>query len=58
MLLEKGKTGSFPFHCEHDTLYVMSDPNKFSVDELKHLGELGFHRGDDSNFYSYRFGSA
>jgi len=48
-----------PFHCEHDTLTVMSDPAKFTTDELARLDALGFHPGTyEETFTSFRFGSA
>ncbi|CDZ88981.1 hypothetical protein ACQR3W_21745 [Rhodococcus ruber] len=50
-----------PFHCEHDTLTVNSDPGCFSSDELAELEKLGFFAGseyDDQAFTSFRFGSA
>lgn len=50
-----------PFHCEHDTLTVCSDPSKFTREELARLEEIGFFAGseyDDESFTSYRFGSA
>lgn len=34
-----------PFHCEHDTLTVMADPEKFTAEELARLDKLGFHPG-------------
>lgn len=48
-----------PLHCEHDTLYVMADPEAFSEEELNRLDALGFF--PDANgvcFQSFRFGSA
>lgn len=48
-----------PTCCEHDELFVMCDPALVSEDDLVRLEELSFkpqHR--DSNFHSYRFGSA
>jgi hypothetical protein len=47
-----------PFHCEHDQLTVMADPDAFTSTELDRLKELGFEPGEDQTFYSFRFGSA
>lgn len=57
-VLAKHKIGPFPLHCEHDELTVMSDPMKFSDEELTQLEEWGFIPTDDECFKSYRFGSA
>jgi hypothetical protein len=59
MLLSKGRTDDIsPFHCEHDTLMVLADPEKFTEAELAELDAWGFHPDGDGGFYSYRFGSA
>lgn len=47
-----------PFHCEHDVLTVMANPEAFTVDEIARLETIGFHPGDEATFYSYRYGSA
>lgn len=48
-----------PLHCEHDILYVQSDPEKFSEKDLRVLDDLGFHPGEHGfGFESFRFGSA
>lgn len=49
-----------PFHCEHDTLYVSADPEKFTPDELAQLDAWGFFPDDEfgEGFRSYRYGSA
>lgn len=53
------KTGESPFHCEHDVLYVMSDPSKYSEEELAIFDYLGFFPSEENDcFMSYRFGSA
>ena len=57
-LLAKHNTGSDPFHCEHDELWVMSDPSKYTPEELAQLEEWGFFDHGDGGFKSYRFGSA
>lgn len=46
-----------PLHCEHDELWVMSDPTKYTPEELARLDELGFFVAEDG-FKSHRFGSA
>lgn len=57
-ILSWHKTGPFPLHCEHDELFVMSDPSKYSPEELSQLEDLGFFVNDDGGFSSFRFGSA
>lgn len=59
-LLEKHETtGCSPFHREHDELWVMSDPSKYTAEELAELDELGFRADEDYGcFKSFRFGSA
>lgn len=47
----------YPTHCEHDTMYVMIDPELVSDEDKARLDELGFSEGDN-NFYSYQYGSA
>lgn len=50
---------SSPLHCEHDTLYVMADPRKFTTAELLRLDELGFFSsGEGECFQSFEFGRA
>lgn len=56
-ILRRHQTGPFPTHCEHDELWVMSDPTKYSGEELAELDKLGFFVSDDG-FKSYQFGSA
>ncbi len=46
-----------PFHCEHDELWVMSDAEAFTPEEIAQLDELGFFV-DDGGFKSFRYGSA
>jgi len=58
-LLAKHSTSpGSPFHCEHDELWVMSDPEKYTPGELEKLDKLGFFVSEDGCFKSYRFGSA
>lgn len=59
-LLAKHKTNDVsPFHCEHDTLWVMSDPAAYTDAEIERLDQLGFFADDeDACFKSFRFGSA
>ena len=50
----------WPFHCEHDVLYVCCvDPERVSEADIAELDELGFHVDTecDGSFASYRFGS-
>ena len=49
----------WPFHCEHDVLYVMVEHKKVSEEDKKKLDELGFIPDDDAgHFKSFRYGSA
>ena len=49
----------YPTCCEHDTLYVLCDPEKVSQKDLHRLDALGFIADDaEHGFHSYRFGSA
>lgn len=57
-MLSWHKTGSFPFHCEHDELFVMSNPQAYAPEELAQLDELGFFVNSDGGFSSFRYGSA
>jgi hypothetical protein len=59
-LLARGQSdNSSPFHCEHDVLTVMSDPDEFTEEELARLSALGFDAGpDDGTFSSFRYGAA
>ncbi|PBC38522.1 hypothetical protein CJ179_38655 [Rhodococcus sp. ACS1] len=61
-LLSKHRTSEVsPFHCEHDQLTVLSDPSKYTPEELAQLDDWGFHFNEDAEdegFYSFRFGSA
>jgi hypothetical protein len=61
--IEIFRTGSVnktrPFHCAHDTLSVMADPESYSEDQVARLEDLGFLVDRDGEcFYSWRFGSA
>jgi hypothetical protein len=47
-----------PTHCEHDTLYVMIDPEDVSEEDKEKLEILGFSPNDMNGFSSYYFGSA
>lgn len=59
MLAEHQNNSISPFHCEHDELTVMADPEAFTAEELALLDELGFTPSSvDETFTSYRFGSA
>ena len=49
----------YPTNCEHDTLYVMVDPEGVSKEDKSKLAKLGFFvPGDGGCFVSYRFGSS
>lgn len=55
--VEKGSyQEKYPFHCEHDELYVNVDPQLVSQEDAAELETLGFHLGDEG-FISHRFGS-
>lgn len=43
LLMKHATDTAAPFHCEHDELTVMSDPSKYTRDELRQLDEWGFH---------------
>ena len=48
-----------PTCCEHDTLYVLVDPEKVTTADKTRLEALGFIAdADEGHFYSFRFGSA
>lgn len=55
-LLSKYEQPEYPFHCEHDVLYVYVDPEKFTKEELETLYEKGFFVEDD-HFESFKYGS-
>jgi hypothetical protein len=58
-MLAKGWSNEIsPFHCEHDTLTVMADPEQFSDVEMAKLKDWGFYPDNDGGFYSFRYGSA
>lgn len=58
-ILAQHPGGPFPLHCEHDTLYALCSPDRFTADELDKLKDLGFFIDEDEDcFKSYRFGSA
>ena len=48
----------YPFHCEHDKLYLWGiDPSEVSDNDLKELENLGFFVSEDDGIISYRYGS-
>ena len=59
-IFKKYKNPGYPFHCEHDMLYVMVEGDEVTDEEdRKRLEELGFIVDEDtSNYVSFRFGSA
>lgn len=60
LLAREAYERSSPLHCEHDVLYVSSDPEKFTQEELDQLDEWGFSPDEENGigFSSFRFGSA
>lgn len=60
-LLAKGENNDLsPLRCEHDVLYVMADPSRFTADEIEQLEDCGFlvDDVDGGAFFSYLYGSA
>lgn len=59
-LMSKGQANEIsPTHCEHDEMWVMADPSKFTEEERVKLESLGFFEDEDErSFRSFRFGSA
>lgn len=50
----------YPFHCEHDYLYVDINPELVSEEDKAALDELGFFIDEEyggDGFGSYRYGS-
>jgi hypothetical protein len=57
ILLKYGNP-KYPFHCEHDYLYVNIQYELVSEEDLKTLDELGFfHDEENDGFGSFRYGS-
>ena len=50
---------SYPFHCEHDTLYICGvGTENVPEEDLQRLEELGFHTDSiTEGFYSFKYGS-
>lgn len=51
---------TYPFHCEHDTLYVCGvEVDKLSEEELSTLDDLGFfpHSEWENTLMSFKYGS-
>lgn len=54
---------NYPFHCEHDVLYVdvspnvVSDKDKLRLEQLGFLDGTGSEDGFENGFYSFRYGS-
>lgn len=57
-ILARYDNPSRPLHCEHDTLYVMVDPDIVDPGDKAKLDALGLFDGGDGYFKSFRFGSA
>ncbi len=49
----------YPFHCEHDVLYVWGiEPSEVSEEDLAELDNLGFFVSEDNEgFISFKYGS-
>lgn len=60
MLLSKGQSNeNDPTQCSHDQLTILSNPARFSPEEIEKLEAWGIHaEQDEEYFYSFRFGSA
>jgi hypothetical protein len=59
MIFRKYGNPTYPFHCEHDTLYIIDiDPKEVSNEDKEKLDNLGFFAGEEDCFVSYRYGSA
>lgn len=59
-ILQTGRTSNVsPTWCDHDKLWVMADPDKFTTDQIEQLDRMGFVADHaEGGFYSFRFGSA
>ena len=58
-IFRKYHTPAYPFHCEHDTLYIGGIvPEEVSKEDIEALDVLGFFvSGEHEGFMSFRFGS-
>ena len=59
-ILMKYDNPDYPFHCEHDVLYIGVDPEKVSEEDIAKLKKMGIYKGEDEyseGFYSYKYGS-
>lgn len=57
-LLEKHKRSNWPFNCSHDMLWVNSNPDQFTPEEIAQLDDWGFSVDEDRmGFYSFVYGS-
>lgn len=56
-ILRKYGNPARPTDCEHDQLIVNVPYDQVSQEDKDALQILGFHKGDDNNFMSYKFGS-
>lgn len=59
-IFAKYTDSDYPTHCEHDTLYVLVDPEDVSEEDMEKLEELHFIPDCEYPymFISYMFGSA
>lgn len=50
---------SYPFHCEHDILYINCDalPLDMKSKDVDRLDQLGFEYSDENRWHSWKFGS-
>lgn len=59
-IFAKYTDAAYPFHCEHDVLYVpVVDYDEVSDEDKARLEELGFEENTESDqgFMSFRYGS-
>lgn len=58
-ILLKYENPDYPFHCEHDILYISVSPTRVSLEDIKKLDDLQIHADyEESYFFSYHYGSA
>jgi hypothetical protein len=58
-ILLKYENPDYPFHCEHDILYICISPKNISLEDIKKLDDLQIHADyEEDHFFSYHYGSA
>jgi|TARA_R100000501_G_C2608070_1_gene103328 hypothetical protein len=58
-IFSKYENLDYPTHCEHDTLWVLIDPELVGPKDTEALDKLGFFADEsDRCFKSYKYGSA